>query len=266
MERQAPQVDAPTRTYTSWQRKLHSQIVTLLGFLSIAISGMAWLKRKELRQSPLLPSLLTGLMVFMAIFGILAFSRLPRAIIVPVHLAGGVAMLILLTWMLLRQMPHIAQIESGCARRWSLFAGLGLLILVIQIMLGSWVSSNFAAIACTSFPLCEGSLLPVMDFSYPPDSSTLTQEMLIAIHLMHRYGAILIWSYLCWLALAIVKLGGMRKIGLSLLLLITLQFGLGIANVLVGMPLVGAVLHNALAMILLVTLVVLNFKLKGGWT
>lgn len=266
MERQTPQVDAPTRTYTSWQRKLHSQIVMLLGFLSIAISGTAWIKRKEWRQSPLLPSLLTGLMVFMALFGILAFSRLPRAIIVPVHLAGGVAMLILLTWMLLRQMPRIHQIGSDGARRWSLLAGLGLLILVIQIMLGSWVSSNFAAIACTSFPLCEGSLLPVMDFSYPPGSSTLTQEMLIAIHLMHRFGAILVWSYLCWLALAIVKLGGMRKIGLSLLVLITLQFGLGIANVLIGMPLVGAVLHNALAMILLVTLVVLNFKLKGGWT
>jgi len=266
MERQTPQVDAPTRTYTSWQRKLHSQIVMLLGFLSIAISGMAWLKRKELRQSPLLPSLLSGLMVFLALFGILAFSRFPRAIIVPVHLAGGVAMLILLTWMLLRQMPRIHQIESDSARRWSLLAGLGLLILVIQIMLGSWVSSNFAAIACTSFPLCEGSLLPVMDFSYPPDSTTLTQEMLIAIHMMHRFGAILVWGYLFWLALSIVKLGGMRRIGLSLSVLITLQFGLGIANVFIGMPLVGAVLHNALAMTLLVTLVVLNFKLKGGWT
>lgn len=261
MDRQTPRIDASTRTYTSWQRKLHSQLVMLLGFLSIATCGIAWLKRKALRQSPLLPSLLTGLMVFLALFGIWAFSHLPRAIIVPVHLAGGVAMLALLTWMLLRQMPRIHRIESDCARRWSLLAWLGLLLLVIQIMLGGWVSSNFAAIACTEFPLCKGSLVPAMDFSYALDHAALSNERLTAIHWMHRFGAILAMGYLCWLAWGVSKLRGMKTIGLSILGLITLQFGLGVANVLLGLPLAGAVLHNAGAMTLVVALLLLNFKL-----
>jgi len=262
-ERQTPQADA-TRGYISWQRKLHSQVVILLAFLSVAISGMAWLKRRKLRQSPLLPSLLTGLMAFLAVFGIWAFPHLPRAIIVPVHLAGGVSMLVMLTWILLRQVPHAGRVEPAKARQWRFFSWLGLTLVVIQIMLGSWVSSNFAAIACTDFPLCRGSLLPMMDFSYALDNSgsPLSEERLTAIHWMHRFGAVFTLGYLCWLSFGITKLAGMRKLGVSVLLLVTLQFGLGISNVLLGLPLVGAVLHNAIALILVVILVLLNFRLR----
>jgi len=253
-----------TRGYTSWQRKLHSQVVMLLGFLSIAISGIAWLKRRELRQSPLLPTLLTCLMVFLALFGIWAFSHLPRAIIVPVHLAGGVAMLTLLTWIFLRQKFKEESIEPSIARQWLLFSWMGLILVVIQIVLGGWVSSNFAAIACTDFPLCRGYLLPPMDFSYPlgRDTLPLTQEKLTAIHWMHRCGAILAAGYLSWLSWRLIKLDGMKKLGLSILVFVALQFGLGVSNILFGLPLVGAVLHNAVAMILLVTLVLLNFRLR----
>lgn len=252
-----------SRGYTTWQRKLHSQIVSLLGFLSIAITGMAWLKRRELRQSPLLPTLLTGLMAFLALFGIWAFAHLPRAVIVPVHLAGGVAMLVLLIWILLRQLPPATGIEPGQARAWRVYAGFGLALLVIQIMLGGWVSSNYAAIACTDFPLCRGSLLPPMDFSYTleSDGHPLTEEKLTAIHWMHRSGALLTLAYLGWLSLRITKLGGLRKLGVSILALTSLQFGLGISNVLLGLPLAGVVLHNALAMTLLTLLVLLNFRL-----
>lgn len=266
MERQAPGIDAPTRTYTSWQRKLHSQMVMLLGFLSIAICGIAWLKRKELRQSPLLPSLLTGLMAFLALFGILAFSHLPRAIIVPVHLAGGIAMLALLTWILLNQISPDRSVNSSQSREWRIFAWTGFILLAIQLMLGSWVSSNFAAVACTDFPLCKGALLPAMDFSYSLNSSALTEERLTAIHWMHRSGAIIVTVYLGWLAFGIGQLGGMKKVSQSLLILLTLQFGIGAINVLLGLPLFGAVLHNAVAMILVVTLIFLNFKLQDQRT
>lgn len=262
-ERQTPHADA-TRGYTSWQRKLHSQIVMLLGFLSIAISGLSWLKRKEFEQSPLLPTLLTCLMVFLAIFGIWAFSHLPRAIIVPVHLAGGVSMLILLTWMLLRQIPHINKIESAITNQWRIFSWTGLILAIVQIMLGGWVSSNFAAIACGDFPLCQGSLLPLMDFSYTLDNSglPLSGERLTAIHWMHRLGSLLIIIYLSWLALGIMKLEGMKLLGASILGLAAIQCALGIFNVLLGLPLMGAVLHNAVAMMLMIALVLLNFRLQ----
>ena len=267
-ERQPPQTDAAQsgagRGHTSWQWKLHSQVVQLLGMLAIAICGLAWKKRKELQQSPLLPSLLVGLMVFLAVFGILAFSYLPRPVIVLVHLAGGVAMLMLLAWIALRQAAPASAVGAGEAQNWRSLSWLGVALTLTQIMLGGWVSSNFAALACNGFPLCQGALLPPMDFSYSLNHSgmPLSVEKLTAIHWMHRIGALLATAYLSWLSFRIMAVKGLRNIGKAILGLVVLQFALGIANVLLGLPLLVAVLHNAVAMSLLVVLMVLCFKLQ----
>ena len=262
-ERQPPQAGA-ARGHTSWQWKLHSQVVQLLGLLAIAVCGLAWKKRKALRQSPLLPTLLLGLMIFLAVFGIWAFAHVPRPVIVSVHLAGGVAMLILLIWIVLRQMAPPAAVDPGEAQKWRVFSLLGIALVLIQIMLGGWVSSNFAALACTGFPLCNGALLPTMDFSYSLDHSglPLSAEKLTAIHWMHRAGALLTVAYLGWLSFRIMAVQGLRNTGKAILGLIVLQFALGIANVLLGLPLLVAVLHNAVAMLLLVALVALSFRLR----
>lgn len=262
-QRQPPQANAP-RTHTSWQWKLQNLAGLLLGILAVAVCGVSWQKRKELRQSPLLPSLLLGLMAFLGIFGIWAFSHLPRPVIVEVHLAGGIALLMLLVWIALRQMSPAGATVSGEARGWRGFSRLGLALVLAQIMLGGWVSSNFAALACTEFPLCKGSLLPPMDFSYSLDNSglPLSAERLTAIHWAHRAGALLTILYLCWLSFKIMAAKGLRNIGKTILALLALQFALGVSNVLLGLPLVGAVLHNAVAMLLLVTLVLLNFRLR----
>jgi cytochrome c oxidase assembly protein subunit 15 len=203
-------------------------------------------------------------MVFLAAFGIWAFSHLPRSVIVPIHLAGGSATLMLLTWIALRQMAPIGELDAGVMQNWRGFSRLGLVLLLIQIILGGWVSSNFAALACTEFPLCKGVLLPAMDFSYSLDryGLPLSVEKLTAIHWMHRTGALLILLYLSWLSFRIIAVEGLRKIGKAMLGLVVLQFVLGISNVLLGLSLAGAVLHNAVAMLLLVTLVSLNYRLR----
>ena len=262
-ERQPPQAGA-ARGHTSWQWKLHGQVVQLLGILAIAVCGLAWRKRRELRQSPLLPTLLVGLMIFMAAFGIWAFGHLPRPVIVLVHLVGGIAMLMLLTWIALRQMAPVAVIDSSEAQGWRSFVWLGIVLLLIQIMLGGWVSSNFAALACADFPLCQGALLPPMDFSYGFDSFglPLSVERLTAIHWMHRAGALLAVAYLGWLSFRIMAVQGLRNFGKTILGLIVFQFALGVVNVLFGLPLAVAVLHNAVAMLLLVALVALSFRLQ----
>jgi cytochrome c oxidase assembly protein subunit 15 len=262
-ERQPPQTDA-ARDHTSWRWKVQNMVGLLLGILGIAICGIAWQQRSALRQSPLLPTLLVGLMAFMAAFGIWAFSHLPRSVIVPVHLAGGSATLIVLTWLALRQMAPVGKVDAGVMQRWRGFSVLGLVLVLIQIMLGGWVSANFAGLACTEFPLCKGSLLPPMDFSFNLDryGPPLSDEKLTAIHLMHRAGALLTILYLSWLSFKIMAVEGLRKIGKAMLGLVVLQFVLGISNVLLGLPLAGAVLHNAVAMLLLVTLVMLNYRLQ----
>jgi cytochrome c oxidase assembly protein subunit 15 len=139
------------------------------------------------------------------------------------------------------------------------------LLVLAQIMLRGWVSSNFAALACTELPLCKGLLLPPMDFSYSLDSHglPLSVEKLTAIHWMHRVGAVLTLAYLVWLSFGVMALERLRAIGKAILGLVVLQFVLGISNVLLGLPLAGVVLHNAMAMLLLVTLVLLNYRLKN---
>jgi cytochrome c oxidase assembly protein subunit 15 len=262
-QRQPPQVDA-ARDHASWRWKLQNMVGLLLGILGIAVCGLSWQKRRELRQSPLLPTLLVGLMAFMAAFGIWAFSHLPRSVIVPVHLAGGSATLILLAWIALRQMAPVGQVGAGVMQSWRRFSVLGLVLVLIQIMLGGWVSANFAGLACTEFPLCKGLLLPPMDFSFSLDryGLPLSVEKLTAIHWMHRAGALLTLLYLSWLSFRVMAVQGLRIIGKAMLGLVVFQFVLGISNVLLGLPLAGAVLHNAVAMLLLVTLVLLNYRLQ----
>ena len=262
-ERLPPQAGV-VRGHTSWPWKLHSQVVQLLGILAIAVCGLSWKMRKKLRQSPLLPTLLLGLMVFLAVFGIFAFNILPRPVIVLVHLACGIAMLALLAWIALRQIAPIGIIDAEQANKWRTYSWFGIVLLFVQIMLGGWVSSNFAALACTDFPLCQGSVFPSMDFSYSFGSSAspLPIETLTAIHWMHRVGALITVCYFTWLSTGIMAVEGVHNIGKAILGLTMLQFALGVSNVLTGLPLTGAVMHNAAAMLLLVTLVLLSFRLQ----
>lgn len=263
MQRQPPQHDAPRR-HDSWQWKLQNMVGLLLGILTIAVCGHSWQKRKELKHSPLLSTLLLALMVFLALFGIFAFSYLPRAVIVPIHLAGGIVTLILATWIALRLMPPTDDADASQTQNWRRLAGFCMVLVLIQIMLGGWVSSNFAALACTDFPLCHGMLLPNMDFSYSLDrfGLPLSVEKLTAIHWLHRAGALLTIPCLVWLSFGLMRAEGLRSIGKTLLWLVVLQFVLGISNVLLGLPMASVVLHNAVAMLLLVTLVVLIYRLR----
>jgi len=261
-QRQTPNPDATRRSHASWQWKLQNQAGLLLGILSVLICGISWQKRRELHQSPLFPTLLVGLMVFLGVFGVLAFTYLPRPIIVLIHLVGGIATLILLVWIALQRMekPHVTKI-SGLSL---LFSEIGLVLVLIEIMLGGWVSSNFAALACTEFPLCQGSLIPAMDFSYSLENDGLpfSKERLTAIHWMHRVGALITIIYLSWLSFRVMAVKPLRYIGKLIIALTVFQFVLGTFNVLLNLPLAIAVLHNAVAMLLLVLLVLLRFKTK----
>jgi len=272
-QRQPPQAHAArsgaARGHDSWQWKLHGQLVQLLGLLAIAVCGFAWKKRRELRQSSLLPTLLLGLMVFLAAFGVWAFGHLPRPVTVSVHLASGMAMLILLTWIALRQMTPAGAVDANGARKLRSLWWPGLALLIVQIMQGGWTSANFAALACTDFPLCQDALLPPMDFSSGPDDTglPLSPEKLTAIHWLHRVGALLTVAYLVWLSFRVMATEGLRNLGKVTLGLVVLEVLLGVANVLLGLPLLVAVLHNAVAMLLLIALVALGFRLrrrKGG--
>ena len=264
LKQRQPHKVGVARDHAGWQWKLQNLVGLLLSILSIAICSYSWQKRRELRQSPLLPTLLLGLMAFLAGFGIFAFAYLPRPVIVLIHLAGGIAMLMLLIWMGLRLIEPRRQQAVVDALRWQRYSQFGLGLVLLEILLGGWVSSNFAALACTDFPLCQGTLLPNMDFSISlkNDGMLLSGERLTAMHWMHRIGALLTLAYLTWLSLMVMAVRQLRKNAQFIIGIAWLQFMLGISNVFFSMPLMSVVLHNAVAMLLLSLLTLLNFRLR----
>jgi cytochrome c oxidase assembly protein subunit 15 len=185
--------------------------------------------------------------------------------------------LALLLTLLLRdgQAPSLAR--GGGLR---LLAGLALLLVIVQIALGGWVSSNYAALACSDFPLCQGQWKPPMELAqgftvhrelgYGTDGSLLPSTALTAIHWSHRLGALLVLAAVATLAVALLRSRwrGGRAWGSLLFALLGLQIGLGIANVLLSLPLGLAVAHNLGAAALLSAVLAVNLRLqqaKSPW-
>jgi cytochrome c oxidase assembly protein subunit 15 len=247
----------------------HRYIAGTLGLLILAIAILAWWRRAVIRLSPLLPTVLVVLVALQAALGKWTVTMLLKPVIVTLHLLGGMATLALLTWLAVRQAHlNVAPSESRRLRPW---AGLALAVLISQIALGGWVSANYAALACVDFPTCGGEWLPPMDFMHvfhlvrelgvTAAGMPLSREALIAIQWMHRLGALVTLLVVGGMALAALRSPRFRIHGLVVLALLLVQVGLGIANVLLRLPLALAAAHNAGAALLLVALVVLNFRL-----
>ena len=149
---------------------------------------------------------------------------------------------------------------------------LGLALLAMQIALGGWVSTNYAALACGAYPLCQGELIPALDMKHgftlwrhlgmTAAGDYLPFSALVAIHWVHRTFAYVVVALLAWLAHRALRLRGLQSTARALLLMIFIQLCTGIATVLFNWPLSLAVLHNGGAALLVLLLVVLNYRLS----
>ncbi len=260
----------PVSLGKAWKEMFHRYIAGGLGLVILAIAVTAWLRRRELRQSPLLATSLLVLVMFQAALGMWTVTLLLKPVIVTLHLLGGLATLALLAWLGLRQ--ETFKPVPAAAMRLRPWALLTLLIVVGQIMLGGWVSTNYAALACVDFPTCHGQWLPEMDFHHgfqlmrelgmTAAGTHLSYDAITAIHWTHRVGAAVTFLYAGGFALVLLRTAGLAGYGAVLLAVLLLQVALGIANVVAGLPLAVAAAHNAGAAILLVTAVVINFALR----
>ncbi|MEY4599108.1 MAG: hypothetical protein RLZZ445_1905 [Pseudomonadota bacterium] len=260
----------PVSLGKAWKEMFHRYIAGGLGLVILAIAFTAWLRRRELQQSPFLATSLVGLVAFQAALGMWTVTMLLKPVIVTLHLLGGLATLALLVWLGLRQEKfQPASLAAVRLRPWALLA---LLIVIAQIMLGGWVSTNYAALACIDFPTCHGVWFPEMDFRHgfqlirelgmTAAGTHLSYDAITAIHWTHRVGAALTFVYVGGFALALLRDRGLARYGAALLAVLLVQLALGIANVVAGLPLAVAAAHNAGAAILLLTAVVINFALR----
>lgn len=262
----------PVSLRKAWKEMAHRYLAGALGLLIFALTLMAWRRRAALDQPPALATAVLAVVVFQAALGMWTVTLLLKPVIVTLHLLGGMTTLALLVWLALRQLGIAPRADREAARALRPWAAIALAIVAVQIALGGWVSSNYAALACVDFPTCHGQWLPEADFEHGfqlvrelgkrADGTHLPYEALTAIHWTHRVGALVTLLYVGAFAVALARLSGFAFLGTLLGALLALQIALGIANILAGLPLEIAVAHNAVAALLLVALVVLNFALS----
>lgn len=260
----------PVSMQKAWNEMVHRYLAGMLGLLILAIAVMAWAWRGRLGQPVLLPASLLALVIFQAALGMWTVTLLLKPVIVTLHLLGGMATFALMTWLALRQLG--LDPPPAAARRLRPWAALGLALVVAQIALGGWVSTNYAALACIDLPTCHGEWVPKMDFQHgfqllrelgmTATGAQLSYDALTAIHWTHRVGAVVVTVYLSLLFAMAVRIAALKRYVLAAGVLLAAQVVLGVANILSGLQLPVAVAHNAVAALLLGSMVVLNFALS----
>ncbi|MBW8329307.1 MAG: COX15/CtaA family protein [Thiobacillus sp.] len=268
----AERPDGPVSHAKAWKEMVHRYAAGTLGLLVLGIAVLGWSGRREAAGGPGLPLLLLGLIVFQALLGMWTVTKLLKPLVVSAHLLGGMATWSLLLWLWLRERGRVSHAYFARADHLRGHVALGLLLVVTQIALGGWVSTNYAALACTDFPLCQGVWAPSMDFEHAftlhrelgetASGDLLSMAALTAIHWMHRVMALIVTLFLGWLALRLLRTPGYVGLGLAMGGLLTLQVSLGIGNVLLSLPLALAVAHNTGAALLLASLVLLNYRVR----
>jgi cytochrome c oxidase assembly protein subunit 15 len=266
-EQQVLRPHGPVTHGKAWVEMVHRYWASAVGFLIVVISLLAWRWRAKLPTAAPTWAAFTLLWVLLqGAFGALTVTMKLFPAIVTLHLLFGLGLLVLL----MRQAQSLAQSPAITAPSLRPLAWASALMLSLQIALGGWVSTNYAVLVCTDFPTCQGQWWPAMDFA---QGFALWRELgqtragewlglpaLTAIHVAHRLGAL----GLSLLLLALVARLWRAAPGLArtLLGLLGLQILTGVSNVVLGWPLLAALLHSAGAAGLVLTLTALLGRLR----
>lgn len=271
------QPGGPVSMAKAWKEMVHRYLAMIVGSLIAAIMLRSWVDGKRWRLSPVLPTVSALAVIFQAALGAWTVTMLLKPAIVTSHLLGGITILALLATILFRvggTAGWCAPIAPTPPLKW--MGMIAIVVLACQIILGGWVSTNYAALACQDFPTCHGQWIPGMDFANAfhiirplgvgPDGELLTIEALRAIHWVHRLGALVALLVVGWFALLLLKQPTGRAVGKMLLMALALQIALGVSNILFSLPLPVAVAHNGVAAMLFVLLLLINLRMsKPGY-
>jgi cytochrome c oxidase assembly protein subunit 15 len=259
--------DRPLEADKALKEMIHRYLATTLGLLILVIAGLAYANRRDPAQPLRLPGFLVILVVFQGLLGMWTVTLLLKPLVVTAHLVGGLATMSLLWWMALRVDRTTRPAGERGLRR---MAVVGLVVLVLQILLGGWVSTNYAALACPDFPACQQSFWPQMDFKdafvlwrglgIDYEGGVLDHPARVAIHFVHRLWAVvaaLVLGILAWRALRAGRSRAVRAAGAALGGLLAVQLVLGPTMVMKALPLGLATAHNGVAALLVLALVAL---------
>jgi cytochrome c oxidase assembly protein subunit 15 len=263
---------APVEADKTWPEMVHRYFAGTLGILIAVIAVLSWKRREDADYPFRLPLLLLFLVIWQALFGMWTVTLKLWPQIVALHLLGGFATLSLL-WVLVLRLGDIRwQVTPGTMarlRRLKPWVITGIVLVVAQVLLGGWTTANYAAFGCPDFPTCQGKWVPEMNMARGFDvfqtigpnylGGQLESDARVAIHFMHRVGALVVTVFALLLAgrMLVMPDHRVRRMGMIVLGILALQLALGITNVLMNIPLAIAVAHNLGGALLLLTLITL---------
>ena len=266
--------ESPLNISKAWKEMTHRYVAGFLGLVILVLALLAW-TQKQCRASAITStSLLLILVGLQAALGMWAVTMKVMPVIVTGHLLLGFITFWLIFWIYLRVNPKIELARQHVGTGPKGLAIFAMLVLFLQIILGGWTSTNYAAMACTDFPRCNGTWLPEVDYLSALNffsglqtgySGVLSFDGQVAVHWMHRAGALVNFALLTFVMLRATSeryAKPVRKAGLILSVLLLLQILLGIFSVKLELPLLIAVAHNAVAAILMLPLIAISFYSK----
>jgi len=283
----------PVSVIKAWIEMIHRYLAMGIGVLILTLMAKAWLEWRRTRVDAFAPAVPTLLFLFVCLqgaFGAWTVTQKLQPVIVTVHLLLGMGLLALLTWLGAREdhllKPPKPRQPGGNGSNGSNGAALSALrtlhtlrtlalmsaaLLLLQIALGGWVSTNYATLACLDYPLCGGQLVPPMDFEHgftlwralgkTAAGHYLPFSALTAIHWVHRNFAILVAFGIGWTVWRAWALPALRATARSIAIVLALQFASGLATVFLNFPLAIAVLHNAGAALMVLLVTMLNYRI-----
>jgi cytochrome c oxidase assembly protein subunit 15 len=264
--------ETPVDVAKGWPEMIHRYAAGMLGLLVFGLAAYA-VRQRKLNVPVKLPLFIAGFIVLQGAFGMWTVTLKLWPQVVALHLLGGFTTLSLLALLVLRLRSRVrgglaqtAVLKSAGKRPW-LYGGL--LLVIMQIALGGWTAANYAAVACTDLPTCGGQWWPQdMDFAHGFDitqhvgpnylGGKLNADGRVAIHVSHRLGAVVVliyFSVLLGLLWARRRRNGLGQSVAVVAVVLLAQIGLGLANVILYIPLAVAVAHNATGALLLLSVI-----------
>jgi cytochrome c oxidase assembly protein subunit 15 len=262
----------PFEYHKAVKEMVHRYFASTLGLVILVLAGLAIANRKDTAQPVVLPIALVGLVIFQGLLGMWTVTLLLKPLIVVLHLLGGLATLSALAWLAIDPERRTRSRNEAGLRRLAL---AGVCVLVLQIALGGWTSSNYAALACPDFPTCQNVAWPQMDvkdafvlwrgLGIDYEGGVLDHPARVAIHFVHRLGALLTAIVLGLLAIRVWRKGRNTSVRIAAVVLgfvLLAQLIVGPLMVVRALPLPLATAHNAVAALLLLSVVRLNRLLR----
>jgi heme a synthase len=257
--------DGAVTHFKAWVEMIHRYVAGSLGLLCIGLLVWAIRWRDSLPIGWRLAALTLLWVCLQGAFGMWTVTLKLMPLVVTAHLLGGLTLLALLAWQHVRLSPAavaLSAFESAAQRGWVWLLSV---FVVLQIALGGWVSTNYAALACDTVPLCQGAWLPAMDFAHgftlwrdlgaTQHGAWLPFQALVAIHWVHRSCAVIVLAVAVCVLLKLKRSRALKAYRRGIMAVLTLQILTGLGNVLLNYPLLAAVLHTAgaAALVLILT-------------